>query len=92
MGIVRFEDVSKTYHMGEVDVTALDQPEHSPGGVSTVVSLQALSFKMQPGMTWSPVTNLEINFRVGIPIGPANTDFGEKPDAFRPELWARYYY
>jgi hypothetical protein len=38
------------------------------------------------------VTNLELNFRVGVPIGPAHTEFGEKPDAVRTEFWARYYF
>lgn len=59
---------------------------------AVVVSLQDFSFTLQPGMTWTPVTNLELNFRVGIPLGPANSEFGEKPDAFRPEFWTRYYF
>jgi len=59
---------------------------------AAVVNLQDLSFNVQPGMTWVPVTNLEINFRVGIPIGPPGTEFGEKPDALRPEFWVRYYF
>ena len=60
--------------------------------VAAVVNLQDLSFNLQPGMTWAPVTNLELNFRVAIPVGSGDTDFGEKPDAFRPEFWARYYF
>jgi len=59
---------------------------------ATVVNLQDFSFNLQLGLTWAPVTNLELNLRVGIPMGPENTDFGEKPDAFRPEFWARYYF
>jgi len=43
-------------------------------------------------MTWTPVTNLELNFRVGIPVGASKTDFGEKPDTLRPEIWMRYYF
>jgi len=60
--------------------------------IAAVVNLQDFSFNLQPGMTWAPVTNVELNFRVGIPVGPASTDFGEKPDKFRPEIWARYYF
>ncbi|MBI4773472.1 MAG: hypothetical protein HY788_04695 [Deltaproteobacteria bacterium] len=60
--------------------------------VAAVVNLQDFSFNLQPGVTWAPVTNVEVNFRVGIPLGPANTDFGEKPDQFRPEIWVRYYF
>ena len=60
--------------------------------LATIVNLQDLSFNLQPGATYTPVTNLELNFRVGIPIGPAGTEFGEKPDKFRPEFWIRYYF
>jgi hypothetical protein len=60
--------------------------------VATVVNLQDFSFNLQLGMTWTPVTNLELNFRVGIPVGASKTDFGEKPDTLRPEIWMRYYF
>jgi len=60
--------------------------------VAAVVNLQDFSFNLQPGMTWAPVTNLELNFRVGIPIGETKTDFGEKQDTLRPEIWVRYYF
>jgi hypothetical protein len=29
---------------------------------------------------------------VAVPVGPAGTEFGEKPDAVRPEVWMRYYF
>jgi hypothetical protein len=60
--------------------------------MAAVVNLHDHSFNLQPGLTWTPVTNLEINTRVGIPLGPAETEFGEKPDRFRPEIWVRYYF
>ncbi len=60
--------------------------------LATVVNMQDLSFNLQPGMTWTPVTNLELNLRVGIPVGASKTEFGEKPDALRPEIWMRYYF
>jgi hypothetical protein len=60
--------------------------------MGTMVNLHDHSFNLQPGLTWTPVTNLEINTRVGIPLGPARTEFGEKPDRFRPEIWVRYYF
>ena len=60
--------------------------------LAMIVNLQDRSFNLQPGATYTPVTNLELNFRVGIPIGPSGTEFGEKPDDFRPEFWARYYF
>ncbi|AOY59785.1 MULTISPECIES: hypothetical protein [Desulfococcus] len=60
--------------------------------VAAVVNLRDFSFNLQPGLTWAPVTDLELNLRVGIPIGPAYTEFGEKPDTYRPEVWVRYYF
>lgn len=60
--------------------------------VAAVVNLQDFSFNLQPGMTWTPVTNLELNLRVGIPAGASKTEFGEKSDALRPEIWMRYYF
>jgi hypothetical protein len=30
--------------------------------------------------------------RVGIPVGPPQTEFGEKLDNLRPEIWMRYYF
>ena len=60
--------------------------------VAAVVNLQDFSFNLQPGMTWTSLSNLELNFRMGIPVGPAKTEFGEKPDALRSEIWVRYYF
>lgn len=60
--------------------------------LAVIVNLQDLSFNLQPGMTYTPVTNLELNFRVGIPVGPAGTEFGEKQNSLRPEVWGRYYF
>jgi hypothetical protein len=37
-------------------------------------------------MTWTLVTNLELNWRGGIPVGPPQTEFVEKPDNLRPEI------
>ena len=57
-----------------------------------ILNLQDRSFNLQPGMTYNPVTDVEINFRVNIPVGPAGTEFGEKQDLARPEIWIRYYF
>ncbi|MBN2123082.1 MAG: hypothetical protein JW821_02210, partial [Deltaproteobacteria bacterium] len=59
---------------------------------AVVVNLQDGSWNLQAGMTWTPMTDLELNVRMGIPIGAQGTEFGEKPDAFRPEMWVRYYF
>lgn len=60
--------------------------------IATVVNLRDRSFNLQLGMTYTGITNLEINFRVGIPVGRAGSEFGEKQDAVRPEIWVRYYF
>jgi len=60
--------------------------------VAVILNLQDWSYNLQPGMTYAPVTNLELSFRVNIPIGPAGTEFGEKLDALRPEVRVSYYF
>lgn len=60
--------------------------------VAVILNLHDASFNIQPGLTWTPITNLELNLRAGIPLGGAGTEFGEKVDVFRPEIWARYYF
>ena len=60
--------------------------------LTVIVNLHDLSCNLQPGMSYTPITNLELNFRVGIPIGPSGTEFGEKQDSVRPEFWVRYYF
>ncbi|MCB2187066.1 MAG: hypothetical protein KQJ78_11655 [Deltaproteobacteria bacterium] len=60
--------------------------------LAVILNLQDQSFNLQPGMTYTAVTDLELNFRMGIPFGPAGTEFGEKQDAVRTEIWARYYF
>ncbi len=60
--------------------------------VTVIANLRDLSFNLQPGMSYSPMTNLMLYFRVAIPIGPARSEFGEKQDTVRPELWIRYHF
>jgi hypothetical protein len=60
--------------------------------MAAVINVQDFSFNLQPGLTWTPVANLEFNFRVGIPMGASRPEFGEKPDILRPEVWVRYYF
>lgn len=60
--------------------------------LAMIVSLTDGSFNLQPGATYAPITNLEFNLRIGIPLGDSGTEFGEKPDTVRPEFWVRYYF
>ena len=60
--------------------------------LAAIVNLQDFSFNLQPGITWAPVTDFELGLRISIPIGSANTEFGEKQDAFRPELRVIFFF
>lgn len=60
--------------------------------LSFLVNLADLSFNVAPGLTYSPITNLELNLRVIAPIGGAATEFGEKLDDLRSEIWLRWYF
>lgn len=60
--------------------------------LSFLVNLADLSFNAAPGLTYAPITNLEFNLRAIVPIGGVGTEFGEKLDAVRSELWVRWYF
>jgi hypothetical protein len=60
--------------------------------LATIVNLTDFSFNLQPGLTWAPVTNLQLDLRIGIPVGPPGTEFGEKQDSLRPELRLDWYF
>jgi hypothetical protein len=60
--------------------------------VALVTNLNDSSFSISFGATYKPVTNLELGFRVGCPIGPAGTEFGDKPDSLKIEFWTRFYF
>lgn len=98
----RAEMVTRPYYRQRnygQDYLYLKVTQKEPGDIlyfnpwlALMVNLEDRSFNLQPGLTYTPVTNLELNFRVGIPIGPAGTEFGEKQDLFRPEVWVRRYF
>ena len=50
------------------------------------------SFNLTPGFTYQPWTNFELGFKVAIPVGPGETEFGEKQDDFRTEFLVRYFF
>ena len=60
--------------------------------LTAILNLRDFSYNLQPGFIWTRTTNLEVSFRAVIPVGPPQTEFGEKPDALRPEIWVRYYF
>jgi hypothetical protein len=57
-----------------------------------MVNLDDLSLSLSPGLTYSPVTNLELNLRAIFPLGGGGTEFGEKLDTARSEFWVRWYF
>lgn len=60
--------------------------------VALIVNLDDLSFSLGPGLTYAPVTNLELNLRAVAPVGGTGTEFGEKLDDLRSEVWVRWYF
>lgn len=60
--------------------------------VAFIVNLDDLSFSLGPGLTYAPITNLELNLRVVAPVGGTGTEYGEKLDDLRSEVWARWYF
>lgn len=59
---------------------------------SVMVNLADLSLSLSPGLTYAPVTNLELNLRLTLPLGGGGTEFGEKLDDVRSEFWVRWYF
>jgi hypothetical protein len=60
--------------------------------MAAMVNLQDWSWNLQAGLTWTPISNWELNTRIGIPMGPSGSDFGERQNRIRPEIWIRYYF
>jgi len=50
------------------------------------------SFSLTPELLYTGITNLELRFRLYMLNGDAQTEFGEKQNLRRAELFARYYF
>lgn len=59
--------------------------------LTSIVNLTDGSFNLIPELVHSPVTNLEMRLRgVGL-FGGQGTEYGEKQNDYRLELWVPYF-
>ncbi|MBM4333403.1 MAG: hypothetical protein FJ117_19655 [Deltaproteobacteria bacterium] len=60
--------------------------------LTTIVNLNDSSFSIAPEVAYTGITNLELRLKATFLIGGEETEFGEKPNDYRIELRARYYF
>jgi len=60
--------------------------------VTSIVNLNDQSLSITPELLYSPGTNLEFRFRTSFLIGDEYSEYGEKRNAYKIELRARYYF
>jgi hypothetical protein len=61
-------------------------------GLQTLVNLEDHSFSVAPEVIYEGVDDLQLMLRASLPFGGANTEWGEKPNTYKVELQARYYF
>ena len=60
--------------------------------LTTIVNLNDSSFSITPEIAYTGITNLELRLKAMFLVGGAETEFGEKPNNYRIEFRARYYF
>ena len=60
--------------------------------ITWIVNLKDQSFSMTPEILYTGITNWEFRLKTFFILGGGNTEFGEKPNDFRIEFRARYYF
>ena len=60
--------------------------------LTTIVNLNDQSFSVSPEVSYTGITNLELRLKATFLVGGDGTEFGEKPNDYRIELRARYYF
>ncbi|MGB9700089.1 MAG: hypothetical protein ACPL5I_11965 [Thermodesulfobacteriota bacterium] len=60
--------------------------------LTTILNLRDLSFSLSPEISYTAIKNLELRLKAYFLIGARETEFGEKPNDFRIEFRARYYF
>ncbi|MBN2246184.1 MAG: hypothetical protein JW755_10100, partial [Candidatus Aminicenantes bacterium] len=60
--------------------------------VTTIVNLLDGSASIAPELTYKGFTNLELRLKAAALLGGSGKEFGEKPNKFRLELRARYFF
>lgn len=60
--------------------------------LTTIVNLNDSGFSIGPELAYTGITNLELRLKATFLVGGRETEFGEKPNDYRIELRARYYF
>ncbi|MBP1715143.1 MAG: hypothetical protein H6Q42_3346 [Deltaproteobacteria bacterium] len=60
--------------------------------LTTIVNLNDSSFSITPEVAYTGITNLELRLKAMVLVGGKETEFGEKPNDYRIEFRARYYF
>ena len=60
--------------------------------LTTIVNLNDPSLSIAPEVAYTGITNLELRFKATFLVGGEGTEFGEKPNDYRLEFRARYYF
>lgn len=60
--------------------------------VTLIANIDDKSFSLTPEITYTGMTNLELRLRTGIIAGTRDSEYGEKPNDYRIDFRARYYF
>jgi hypothetical protein len=60
--------------------------------LTTILNLNDSSFSITPEVAYTGITNLELRLKAFFLVGGEETEFGEKPNDYRLEFRARYYF
>ena len=61
-------------------------------GLQVLYNLVDHSFSVSPDISYTGFENLELRLRGTVPVGDSLTEWGEKPNQYKVELRARYYF
>ncbi|MBE0584092.1 MAG: hypothetical protein IH612_10085 [Desulfofustis sp.] len=60
--------------------------------LTTIVNLADGGFSLAPEIGYTGFTNWELRLHVTVLAGETETDYGEKPNDARAELWLQYFF
>jgi hypothetical protein len=60
--------------------------------ITGILNIDDRSFSVSPELVYTRITNLELRLKAIVLIGDRLSEFGEKPNDYRLELRARYYF
>jgi len=60
--------------------------------ITSILNINDGSFNLIPEIIYTGVTNLELRFRINLLAGNEGTEYGEKPNRWKTEARARYFF